>query len=49
MRRELIDQLPALTHFYRLKPWDVERLTFDELHVYVKWMNEYVEAQQRGR
>lgn len=48
MRRALREQLPALTRFYGLKPWDVERLTFGELDQYMTWMTDYLQ-QQKGR
>lgn len=33
-RRALADEMPALSHFYGLKPWDVMRLTRRELNEY---------------
>ncbi len=30
----LLHELPALTKFYGLRPWEVEALTIEELHVY---------------
>jgi hypothetical protein len=43
VRRALLRQWPALTRFYRLFPWDVERLTVDELEQYV---NQYADYQR---
>lgn len=45
MRRALHQQLPALTWFYGLKPWEVERLTFGEIATYSTWMDEFLSQQ----
>ncbi len=34
MRRALLTDLPALTHFYGLKPWDLDRMTLREINEY---------------
>jgi hypothetical protein len=41
VRRALLRQWPALTRFYRLMPWDSERLTIDELNEYIRQYAEY--------
>lgn len=43
MRRALLKQWPALSRFYRLFPWDVDRLTVAELEQYV---NQYADYQR---
>ncbi|HET7486834.1 MAG TPA: hypothetical protein VFJ85_02830 [Acidimicrobiales bacterium] len=51
MRRALLRSLPALTHFYGLRPWEVEMLTFDELREYQRQMADYhrkIEDARRG-
>ncbi len=45
MRRALQNQLPAFSALFGLHPWDVERLTLDELDVY----RNYLDAQMRER
>lgn len=40
MRRRLLDSWPALSHEFGLHPWDVDRLTADEINAYVRWVNE---------
>lgn len=53
MRRDLRKQLPAFTHFYGLRPWEVEHLTYGELDEYLRQLAEYQrhvrEANRRGR
>lgn len=41
MRRDLLKQLPALTHFYGLRPWEVEELTYAEVDEYLGQLAEY--------
>jgi hypothetical protein len=41
VRRALLKQWPALSRFYRLFPWDVDRLTVDELREYVDQYADY--------
>jgi hypothetical protein len=41
MRRALLKQLPALTHFYGLRPEDIERMTEREITEYVVHMQEH--------
>lgn len=48
MRQALHRELPAFTKFYGLKPWEIERLSFREIETYQRFMNDYLEAQQRG-
>lgn len=38
-------QLPALTHFYGLRPWEIERLTFEEVDEYLRQLAEANEAE----
>lgn len=45
MRRALLRQMPALTRFYGLKPWELERFTFDELNEYTRQLAEHQENQ----
>jgi hypothetical protein len=40
-RRRLLRQWPALSHLYGLHPWDVERLTIDEMDAYLDDLVEY--------
>lgn len=54
MRRALRKRLPALTHFYGLRPWEVERLSFGELAEYLDQLAAYERemealAKQAGR
>lgn len=48
MRRALLEELPALTKFFGLKPWDIDRLTARELHQYRTWQQEYIAEMERG-
>lgn len=52
MRRRLLKSWPALTKFYGLMPWDVARLTPDELNEYTKaysaWVKEQRAAERRA-
>ena len=36
MRRARLRSLPALSHWFHVMPWDLERMTFDEIDEYVK-------------
>lgn len=36
MRRQLRPALPGLAHWFGIRPWEVDDLTFDELDVFVK-------------
>lgn len=47
MRRALIKSWPALSRFYNLHPWDVERLTVDELNEYLRQFDAYQRDQQQ--
>lgn len=52
MRRALRKALPALTHFYGLKPWEVVGgteacLTFGEIAEYQRQHAAYVKAQSK--
>jgi len=35
VRRRLVRVMPNLTHWFGLMPWDLERLTPDELNAYI--------------
>lgn len=48
MRRALLAEWPALSRLYGLHPWDVPRLTADELIAYRKHLHQTIDAQQRG-
>lgn len=41
MRRALLKQLPAITRFYGLKPWDLPEFTVDELNEYLRQMEDF--------
>jgi hypothetical protein len=52
VRRALLRSWPALTQFYGLFPWDVDRITFDELNEYIRQLSEQnfeQEMHQRRR
>lgn len=38
MRRAHASVLPALTQFFGLKPWDLDRMTQREISAYQAWM-----------
>lgn len=40
MRAALAEAWPALSRFFGLKPWDVERLTLVELNAYLVALKE---------
>lgn len=46
MRRALLRSWPALTRFYGFHPWDVERLTTDELNEYLRQFDAYQRDQK---
>lgn len=35
-RRALLKRLPALTAVYGLRPWELEKMTLDELRTYLR-------------
>jgi len=35
MRRALGNRLPALSHFYGIKPWEVDDLTYSEVRIFL--------------
>ena len=47
MRRALLKQWPALTKFYGLMPWHVERLTLDELDQYLRQLIDHEREMKR--
>jgi hypothetical protein len=46
VRRALLRSWPALTKFFGLYPWDVERLTLDELNEYMRQFESYQREQK---
>jgi hypothetical protein len=48
VRRALLRSWPALTRFYQLHPWDVDRLTVDELNEYLRRFGAYQREQQNN-
>lgn len=36
MRRQLREALPGLAHWFGIRPWEVEELSYGELDVFVK-------------
>lgn len=48
MRRALLKSWPAITRFYGFHPWDIERLTVDELNEYLRQMDAHHRAQQQA-
>lgn len=49
MRQALLEQLPALSHFYPgITPSEVDRMTLREMSEYVSWMNQYTEAEREA-
>lgn len=50
MRRALVSQLPALTHFYNgaIHPLNVDEYTTRELSEYVTQMQQYHEAERKA-
>ena len=48
MRRALLRSWPALSKFFGLYPWDIDRLTMDELNEYLRQMDQYQREQQNA-
>lgn len=48
MRRALLKRLPALTHFYGLRPSDIDSMTLREVSEYVVQM-ERAQAEEARR
>lgn len=46
MRRALLRSWPALSRFYQIHPWDVDRLTVDELNEYLRQFDDYQREQK---
>ena len=42
MRRARLRQLPQLTRFYGIKPWDLERMTVREVSEYHVQMEQFL-------
>ena len=36
MRARLVRAWPTLSHYFGIHPWDLERLTWDEIDVYLR-------------
>ena len=52
MRAALLEQLPALTRFSGLKPWDLDRMKLREVSEYLSQLRQYqdeMEEANRGR
>jgi hypothetical protein len=43
------DAEPPLTEFYRLTPWDVDRLTVRQFNAYMAHRNAVIEAAQKSQ
>lgn len=48
MRRALLRELPALTRFYGLKPWDMDRMTLREVVEYRTQYREYQASAEKA-
>lgn len=48
MRAALLAELPALTRFYGLRPWEVEVLTLEELGEYRSQMHQVLDPATGG-
>lgn len=51
MRQALLAQLPALTAFYGLRPWELDDMTEEELDEYTRQLAEHqadVERRAKG-
>ncbi len=49
MRRALRRQLPAFSHHFGIQPWDIDRLTYGELDLYLEQLRELAkEAKTHG-
>lgn len=46
MRRALLRSWPALSRFYGLKPWHVDRLTVEEINEYLRQFDAYQREQR---
>ena len=46
IRRALLRQWPALTKFFGLMPWHVDRLTIDELNEYLRQFDAHQREQR---
>lgn len=50
MRRALLEELPALTKFYGVMPWHLERMTLREINEYRTQLAAYQrQAEQSNR
>ncbi len=49
MRRALCKQWPALSQLYGLHPWDLDRLTGDEVGAYLNDLAENAKRANEGR
>ena len=49
MRAALLAELPALTRFYGLRPWEVEALTLAELAEYRYQLHQAAKEANDGR
>lgn len=47
MRRALLKQWPAITKFYGIRPWELDRFTASEWGEYLRQMAEFQREQRR--
>lgn len=47
MRAKLINAWPGLSHWFGIKPWHVERMTFAEINAYIEALNDIRRDQQK--
>lgn len=40
--------MPSLSHFFGLKPWEIDALTYREAGAYLDWLADYAEAQSQA-
>jgi len=48
VRAALLEQLPALTRFYGLKPWDFDRMTLFEVSEYLSQLRQYRDDTEKA-
>ena len=48
MRRALLNQAPAISHWFGIHPFDYERLTFGELRAYVDALARIAREQKQA-
>lgn len=45
MRRQLRDALPVLSHWFGIRPWEIDLLTFGEIEVYIRALEKINEGR----